>query len=42
MPGAHTARIVPRGTAVVGASDLPEPAALASLTLAWDSAAGDA
>lgn len=34
--GSHTARIVARGTTVVGATDLPEPAALAGLTLAWD------
>jgi hypothetical protein len=33
---AHTARIVPRGSALVGVTDLPEPAALATLDLAWD------
>lgn len=34
--GSHTARIVPRGAGLAGAVDLPEGAALASLTLAWD------
>ena len=39
--GAHTARIVPRGTAMAGATDLPEPAALATLDLEWDPLPGN-
>ncbi|HKF61559.1 MAG TPA: hypothetical protein VKB42_09390 [Dongiaceae bacterium] len=39
--GAHTARIVPRGAAMAGATDLPEPAALATLDLEWDPLPGN-
>jgi hypothetical protein len=38
--GSHTARIVPRGSALAGVADLPEPAALATLELAWDNLPG--
>lgn len=35
-PATHTARVVPNGSDLAGVTDLPEPAALAILELAWD------
>jgi hypothetical protein len=39
-PGAHTARIFPGSSAFIGLADLPDPACLATLDLAWDALPG--